>query len=327
MDAYERVFGRLSWRTRAVRVGLLVLALVALTLIAASALGLTPDWMRGRKPPEDHGLGPLPPLETEPWFGQEIRSDEYPETDPPSKSPLLRWDFSGKRTYTYEYQHKERSYCKLTSHATLDFSAAKGRLRLEPQGNGRAVMHLKTTIFYEGKSDPPSLEMDPMTFQDVAEDGSFPEPSVYIGRYVRMLFALPAAPLRVGEAVDIPGTMPYLMYGSNVLGRGTIRVVLMKYVTIDGHKCAQLGADINIRSRDIPKELGGFYEHALSGKSVVYFDLEDRCIVSATQALVWSKRVKGPLPADRSLSVRIVDDGHLLIRLVRLTNAQQREAR
>jgi hypothetical protein len=102
--------------------------------------------------------------------------------------------------------------------------------------------------------------------------------------------------MEVGESVDIPAQMPFNAMGSLLYAKGFSRITLTRYVKIGERTCAQLDVDIDISNLEVPSDLKGEYKCWNKGKSVFYFDVDDRIFVSGTIAMLVQFSVDAPAP-------------------------------
>ncbi len=97
--------------------------------------------------------------------------------------------------------------------------------------------------------------------------------------------------------------MPFNAMGSLLHVKGYSKITLEKYVETNGHKCAKFTSDINISKLDIPKEMEGKYKAIAKGKSVFFFDLNNRKFIAGKLALLMAMNIEAKLP-----EMKITDD-------------------
>ena len=71
---------------------------------------------------------------------------------------------------------------------------------------------------------------------------------------------------------------------------------MVEYVEIGGKTCAKLQTDIDISELNVPAEIKGDYKCQVKGRSVFYFNVEDRHFISGKVALLMSMRIAAPTP-------------------------------
>jgi len=244
--------------------------------------------------------GPLSPIPEAARFAGEIGRRTYPRAAAPETPPLLRWDFSGDDTYAYDLRMQNETDSQLPAGGRRQIKQlAEGTLLLRSQGDRTATLVLKVEkmkVDGVGPHQMPS-RFPPMSVPGVREDGSMGTGTGPANLPLRDLFPLPAKPLRVGETVSRPASMPFNAMGSTLKVEGTSKVTLTGYVTIDGHKCARLDTDIDIAKVKAPETMKGTYKCVTRGKCVAYFDIEDRRFVSVELALSMGIHIEAPMPA------------------------------
>ena len=89
---------------------------------------------------------PLPPLPKKSKFLIRIGRTKYSPTKAPETPPLLRWDFSKKKTYAYDYSQKVKMNSVMNEDAREMSSTARGDLLMKSKEDKTAdlVMKLKT---------------------------------------------------------------------------------------------------------------------------------------------------------------------------------------
>jgi hypothetical protein len=242
-------------------------------------------------------------------FLDELDTEHYPEVPAPKVSPVLRWDFSGKKVYSYDFVQKTIGETDMGNFANQERPSStsmdvEGLLLLKSQGNKTATLVLKDMIMNmrmnlgEEVSEPRTMtsQAPPLVIQGVQEDGKMKLGLSAQELFLKELFPIPPKALKVGESIDVPSAMPFNAMGSLLSVTGKYRIALTKYVSVDGHTCARLETDIDISDLDVPAELTGDYKCSVKGKSVFYFDIENRCFVSGKVVTIMSMRVNAPTP-------------------------------
>jgi len=149
-----------------------------------------------------------------------------------------------------------------------------------------------------GSEEPQAMESQapPMVVQGVKEDGSMEICNTSQEMLFKTLFPLPPQPLHVGESVSVPGQIPFNAMGSLLYAKGAFNILLTGYVKIGEKTCAKLVTDIDISQLDVPEEMEGNYTCQLKGKSVYFFDVQNRHFVSGREATMMSMRMEAQTP-------------------------------
>jgi hypothetical protein len=241
-------------------------------------------------------------------FAKEVTKETYKQTNPPSASPVFRWDFSRaqvEHTYAYEQEVRSKTDMRSLSDKSGDMGqemSAKGILLIKSQGDKTAEFVLKDVKMSMkmdmGDKEPKTMEqqMPPFVVQGMKEDGSGSFGNNSQDRLLKMLFPLPPHSLHVGESVNIPAQMPFNAMGSVLEVKGRSRITLSRYVKIGSRTCAQFDVDTDISELKIPSELKGDYKCSTKGTSVFYFDVASRSFVSGTIALIMQFSIDAPMP-------------------------------
>lgn len=243
-------------------------------------------------------------------FLKELKKHDYPETAAPAEAPVFRWDFSGKAVhrYTYEQEMTAKTSMAMISKTPTDMQqaiTAKGQLLIKSQGDRTAHLFLKDVRMISkmklGKGQEKGTmeqKAPPLFLQGMEEDGSAPYGDSSQELLLRILLPLPPKSLKVGESAVVPAQMPFNAMGSRLQVKGRLHITLTKYVKIGERTCAQFDTDIDISKLDVPPEMGEDYKYSCSakGKSVFFFDIEERCFVLGTIALLMKLGVDAPTP-------------------------------
>ena len=248
----------------------------------------------------------IPPLSIVPKFLGEIGAKSYPVAEAPQEAPLLRWDFSKPVVHAYDYAQKMEETRHLAKVGGGDgpivtaYTAMAAVLLIKGEGNGTATLVMKDVaqkIDDGGKELTIKSQAPPFVIQGVKEDGSMKTDNNFAQLLSWSLSSPPPKPLRVGESVAILERTSFgTLDGTIVPVEGTSTITLTKYVTIDGRRCARLDRDIDVSKFDVPDDLVGTHEFLLKGKSVSYFDIEQRCFVSVELAFAMHMKADEPLP-------------------------------
>lgn len=250
---------------------------------------------------------PNAPTVTASNFAKEVSKETYKQTNPPSKTPVFRWDFSKAQVeYNYIYEQQVQGKASMESLGgkpdTGQEMSAKGTLLIKSQGDKTADFVLKDVLMtmkmYVGEKKPETMEqhLPPLVMQGIKEDGSGSFGDSSQDMLLKMLFPLPPQSLKVGESVNIPAQMPFNAMGSVLHVKGRSRITLSRYVKIGNRTCAQFDVDTDISDLRIPPELKGDYKCFAKGTSVFYFDIANRAFVSGVVALIMQFSIDAPMP-------------------------------
>lgn len=286
--------------------------------------------------------GPMPALAGRSKFEANIGSSKFPTAEAISPAPLLRWDFSKKRVVAYSYSQ--------TVDASTTMGNAKAPMAQKMDGSGvlavksevggtanlvlnNMTMKMVMDFSADGTAGKDthhemSQEIPPIVIQGLSEDGAAKWGDSDIEMLLKMLFPLPNKPLNVGESSESPGRFPINLMGSKVYATGSMKTTLTGYVKIDGAVCARLETDTDISKLELPPELNAKCTAAMKGRSIFYFDVNDRSFASGEVAIMLSMRAdmtvpkmnfpagNGP-PMDMPKTTRMVMDSDNLIVLKR----------
>jgi len=253
---------------------------------------------------------PLAPLPATSSFIDQIDEAPYYSVEAPTQPPLLRWDFSGKRVYSYSYSQKISSighfYTELEGDDTPEpatTSELKGKMFLKSEGDRTARLVLEDLkvimeLDIPESEEPKQMESQapPMVIQGVQEDGTMKLGGTAQEILLKTLFPIPPTALKVGESVSVPATMPFNAMGSALYVTGTSVTTLTDYVALYGRTCAKLETIIDISTLKVPEELKGTYRCQVRGKSVFFFDVQGKRFLSGRVALIMGMRVEAPMP-------------------------------
>jgi hypothetical protein len=277
----------------------------------------------------------MPPQPANSKYLDEIGKEGYPEAQAPATPPLMRWNFSVKKIYGYDYTELEETSLSTNSLETFHTADSAGTLLMKTEGNNYAdfiLRDIKIKIKVPAQHGRPAREGEqilPMKFiQGVKDDGVIRVNDSAQDLLLKMMFPLPPKALQPGQSYVQTMSLPYNALGNGLNMTGTLTTTLTNYVIIDNHPCARLESVVDISKLDVPKNLEGNYLGMLKGRTIFYFDMTDRCFVSGAMALLISMRLEGPttklyIPGLNSRSpqmpkkVRIVMDIDNLIRVKR----------
>jgi hypothetical protein len=243
-------------------------------------------------------------------FLNQIDSENYPRTSLPEKSPLLRWDFSGSKVYPFDFLQKIIAESEMDDifdngnrKSNTQSMEGYGKLSLKSEGNDVARLVLEDLTVSMAidipDTDKPKVmrsQAPPIVIQGIREDGSMKLGNSSQELLLKTLFPIPPSPLEIGESVSVPAQMPFNAMGSVLHVTGNSEIKLVDYVQIDGRTCAKLETDIDISTLNVPTELKGEYQCRVKGRSVFYFNIEDRHFMSGRVAMLMSMRVKIQTP-------------------------------
>jgi len=253
----------------------------------------------------DRALSPMPQASR---FSKVIGKKAYPAVAAPDKAPLLRWDFSAKRKYSYNYTRKEDIYNDLVGlrAPTKRSTEITGDLVLTSKAKGFAsvmLQNLKPRVLTSGVLALPKNSVVALRMNEIG-NVTFPLADSGMSLAMRMLLALPPQPLKTGESIDLPVEMPWEVPGATMQVTGHLKMKLTGYVIAGSRKCARLENSIDIPKFKAPQGTKGTYKVFLKGKSIVHFDLQARSFLSAELALLGSFRMDAPNPNAATTTTR-----------------------
>lgn len=243
-------------------------------------------------------------------FLSEIEEYSYPYLPESKEAHLLRWDFSGNKIYSYNYSQKvlittadDDMFGGESNSSTTQSMEGIGILSFKSEKDHMARFVLEDVIMSvnlpstEG-NEPKEMKSQhpPVVVQGVKEDGSMQIGDSSIELLIKLLFPLPNKALKVGEEITTPSHMPFNAMGSRLHVAGTVATKITDFVEINGKKCVKLETIIDISKLDVPEELEGDYTCQVKGKSVFFFNLEDRHFMEGKLALMMSMSVEAPTP-------------------------------
>ena len=257
-----------------------------------------------------HALETLPLIPETSSYIDQIDTENFPFTLPPEKQQLVRWDFSGTKVYPYDFSQTTAVMNQMSDMFTNGSGKihrqtmnGKGNLSLKSEQNNSARFVLENlTIDLEFKradsddTENRQMQAPPMVVQGMKEDGSMEMGNSSQELLFKTLFPIPPTPLKIGESAIVPANMPFNAMGSLLHVTGFSEIKLVEYVEISGKTCAKLETDIDISELNVPAEMKGEYICQMKGKSVFYFNVEDRHFISGKVALLMSMRVVAPTP-------------------------------
>ena len=261
----------------------------------------------GTKIYADEGLSPIPSGSA---FLDQIDFNNYPSLASPDSAPLLRWDFSGTKVYPYNFSQTMIMMSEMddmfgngNGMISTQNMEGYGRLSLKSEGDhvARLVINdltIRTEMNSPDSNEPKVMNQQapPIIIQGIEEDGRMKSGDSSQDLLLKTLFPLPPSPLKIGDSVSVPAQMPFNAMGSLLYVTGHSKIELMDYVQINGRTCAKLKTDIDISNLKVPEEMEGNFKCHVKGRSIFYFNIEDRYFSSGRVALLMSIRVEAPTP-------------------------------
>lgn len=251
----------------------------------------------------------LPPIPKKSSFLGKIDGETYKSVSPPARPPLLRWDFSSRAVYPYDYNQKVRISSQMhgiqkhrdNGGTSIQSIEGSGLISLRSMGNHTAhfvldefVTKLKIKLPNSDELKTVKRKSPQIAFQDVRENGSMKIGNSQQELLLKTLFPIPPKPLRVGESVTIPAEMPFNVMGFPLIVTGSSEITLADYVEIKGKMCAKLVTQINITNPKISPKIKGEYNCQVKGKSVFFFDLSGKHFMSGNVAVLMCLRAEKP---------------------------------
>ncbi len=238
-----------------------------------------------------------------------LETEDYPSYPNSDEAQLLRWDFSGDKTYTFDYYQKglastdSNIFKNQQDSDTAVSTEGRGKLSFKSQNNHTAHMVLEdfviTLFIPSGKdSDPRELKTNqsPVVVQGVKEDGSMQTSDNSYEILMKLFFPLPEKAVKPGEELITPVSIPFNFMGSPLNVKGKTSAALTDFVQINGKKCARLETVIDISEIEIPEELEGESKCIFRGNSVSYFNMDDNCFMEGKLVLKISISIDVPTP-------------------------------
>lgn len=241
-------------------------------------------------------------------FIGEIGTVKHPEGKPVAEPLSIRFDFSGKRVYAFDYTQQAENLSTMSGmpketgpvKQKMDLT---GTMVLKSKGDktGTLVLKaLKASVTMEVKKEEPprtmQMEAPTMAVPDVKEDGSMDGGAATAQPLLKLTFPMPPKPLKPGESVEVPVTMPFNAMGSMLTVKGTAKITHAGYFNVAGKNCARLDVETDISKLDVPKEIEGKYVCAVKGRSVYFFDVESQEFESGDSAMLMKMQVEGKMP-------------------------------
>ena len=256
----------------------------------------------------------LPPLAEESVFLSKVDEQNYPAAAAPASAPLLRWNFSPDTVYAYIFKQTtvmnnraDRAEREQDGQeAEEQLMRGTGSLLLQSGQNNTAdlklddfVMTVDIELPGSGETRELDSEIPAVRIQGITEDGGMENSGSSPHLLLKTLFSLPGKALAVGESESTTTTMPLNIIDRALEIKGLYTITLLAYVDIEGKICAKLQTDINLNEiKAIEGKIGSF-SGQFKGRSVFYFNLEDRHFIEGKVALLISMRAEN-LPAGAS---------------------------
>lgn len=279
-------------------------------------------------------------------FQKEIGKEKHAEGKPPADALNVRFDFSGKRAYAFDQAQQAEITVVSGSQdprPTKQKVDMTGHLILKSKGDRTGTLTLRDlkasmTMEMHPGEPPKTMELQPpaTSVPNVKEDGTMEGGAANVQPLLKLLFPMPPRPLKPGESVDVPMSMPFNAMGSALTVKGTSKVTHGGYFLVGGKNCARLDVAIDISQLDVPKEIPGKYASICKGKSVYYYDVESDEFASGETAIFMRMAAEGSMPGsktgdpdkpeERPKTVQMTMESDNLIRLVRNSELAKKEA-
>lgn len=229
-----------------------------------------------------------------------LKRDAYPELPAPAEAREFRWNFSTDTAYAYDYLQKVNMHSEMgrSGGSAVQKMRGTGKMLVKSQGDGTArmvIQDLEVQMEMAG-SEPQFMPAQVIVVPGVREDGSVEGSLNQQQMIVELLFPLPNKPLTAGRSDSIRASMPFNAMGSLLEVTGKSVVTLAGYFDVDGRKCARFDVDTEITDVEIPPEMEGEYSATLKGRSVHYFDIEERAFVSGRLAFLMTLHITTEVP-------------------------------
>jgi len=252
----------------------------------------------------------IPLLPANSSFLDQIDLENYPSLPSPEHPPLLRWNFSGEKVYPYDFMQKvivtsemDGIFVGKTEQSNSQIMKGKGKLSLKSEEHSiaRCVLEdltIRMEINLPDCDEPEITQMQapPMVIEGIKEDGSMEIGNSSQELLFKTLFPIPPIPMEIGNSVTVPVQMPFNAMGSLLHVIGSSEIKLVDYVQIDGKTCAKLETEIDLSTLNVPVEMKGDYQCQVKGRSIFYFNIENRHFMSGKVALLMRIRVVAPTP-------------------------------
>ncbi|WP_324082143.1 hypothetical protein [Geomonas sp.] len=254
-----------------------------------------------------------------------LSGQEYADIQAPQGSRTLRWDFSAKKTLTYDYAQEVVSKTEIAERSSGETDqkvSTQGELLVKSQGDGSADFvfnDLKARMeFMVSKDEAPKLmeqAVPQLVVHGIKENGSggFGESSRDM--MLKLIFPLPPKALQVGESVEVPAQFLFKAAGSQLQVKGRSRITLKRYVAIGAHTCAQLDVDTDISELKVPAYVEGKYACSVKASSTYFFDINSRSFVSGATAVLVRSEVDAPQKMQERVKMTMKSDNFIRVTL------------
>jgi hypothetical protein len=281
-------------------------------------------------------------------FLDEIGKQKFPVAKPPKEALSIRFDFSGKKIYAFDYTQQVETTADMNVKVKEDARHkqkmdAKGLLLLKSKGDQTGTLVLKgmkvsmvTASKAGGQERSTEMQQPTMVIPRVAENGSMEGGAVSAQPLLNLLFPMPPNPLKPGESALVPVSFPFNAMGSLLTVKGTSKITYAGGVLIDGKVCARLDIEIDVSQLEVPKEAEGKYACSAKGGAVYYFDVEAQEFVGGDTAILMKMSIESKMPeikssdAEKSSSLpktlRMAMESDNVIRLARNPEVAKAEA-
>lgn len=199
---------------------------------------------------------------------------------------MFSMDFSRvvKNKYDYSQKLTGTSMGTFSEEEVKSEMSAKGTITIDVKKDQTADMILSDVDIHskvccvEGEPiEKNASDLPPTTFSGLKKDGSFA--SKLIDPAFGMLFRMPKEPIKMGQKLSIPMTMPIRVGDWDMDARGNLDITYLKNEMYKGRDCAVLKGDFDISQVKIPAELKGEVKCDNTGKVTYYFDRDKNCFV------------------------------------------------
>lgn len=215
----------------------------------------------------------------EPKFASVVEAERYPSARAPETVPVFKWKFSEKRDYRYRYEQTStgRMHGSGAESETSTKTSAAGDLVVRSNGDGTARLvleNVKAKSSLDGGESGHEFSQDLPTavLAGLRDDGTVESAASSQQALVRLLFPLPAKPLKVGESADLPIEIPFSAMGSSFPAKGALHLTNVGWVMLGKRLCVELRGETTFQDLRLPEEIAGKYQFGMRAVSVFFFD-------------------------------------------------------
>jgi hypothetical protein len=245
-------------------------------------------------------------------FADRIDRHEYADIVAPSEPVLIRWSFSEARQLAYACEQKvviHMAFDRMDDEGNpikADYTIKSvGSWSVTSQGDGTAIVG-QTCDNVSAKGTLPDKrvvdkqenaeEFSGTIIEALHEDGGIGDDRSTNDPLLLMLLPLPDTSLSVGESAQVPATLIWRLQELEMTLECQAMITLSRYALVGTRTCAQLEVTVDCDKASIPEGVKGDVDCRFKGESLVYFDVEAGCIVSATAAGVIHFDIDIPMP-------------------------------